>query len=532
MPRVLLSSVCKPFGERYGDAPLVRAEGGYQLMWAQGVFLSEGVTTQWGIDFIAANLEAPTVTLHYPSMRRFVAELRRGYDYVGIAFVASTLHKLIPMVRAVRRHAPDTRIVLGGYGTSLPDDELAPIADHICRGEGVAFMRELLGEPPRDGFAQPDIVQRRSIFSIPIPTGRGFVFAGLGCPNGCDFCATSHFFDRRYIPFLEDGQAIFDALLAMRRRHPGMDDFYITDEDFLLDQRRGRGFLEAVRASDLPPLSISLLSSVKALSQYEPTELVEMGVDWVWVGYEGAGAGFDKLRGRPVAELFASLRAHGINVMASMILGLDHHTPAVIRDEFEALMDMRPAMTQYMLYNLDYGTPLYERMEAAGRIRRETFDDRSRWDGTSLMFDHPAFAEGEIAAIQHDLYREDYRRLGPSVFRLTENALNGWRNLRHHPVPRVRTKAARYRRDAHRNMVILPASVPHALPHHRPWLRRLYAGLADDTGPLTLRERVLAGGVRPMIRYTKLRQRLGLFRQPPTTRLTWRVDQRSDIHSA
>ena len=67
-------------------------------------------------------------------------------------------------------------------------------------------------------------------------------------------------------------ELIFDALLAMRRRHPGMDDFYITDEDFLLDQRRGRGFLEAVRASDLPPLSISLLSSVKALSQYEPTE--------------------------------------------------------------------------------------------------------------------------------------------------------------------------------------------------------------------------------------------------------------------
>ncbi len=77
MPRkLLLSSVCKPFGEAHGDAPLVRAEGGYQLMWAQGVFLSEGTSTQWGIDFIAANLDIPTVTLHYPSMRRFIAELR------------------------------------------------------------------------------------------------------------------------------------------------------------------------------------------------------------------------------------------------------------------------------------------------------------------------------------------------------------------------------------------------------------------------------------------------------------------------
>ena len=33
----------------------------------------------------------------------------------------------------------------------------------------------------------------------------GYVFAGLGCPNGCDFCATSHYFKRRHIRFLPDG---------------------------------------------------------------------------------------------------------------------------------------------------------------------------------------------------------------------------------------------------------------------------------------------------------------------------------------
>ena len=520
--KLLMTSVCKPFGEKHGDAPLVRAEGGYQLMWAQGVFLSEGTSTQWGIDFIAANLAIPTVTLHYPSMRRFIAELRRGYDYVGIAFVASTLHKLIPMVQAVRRHAPNTEIILGGYGTSLPDEELAPLADHICRGEGVAFMRELLGEPHREGFEQPDIVQRRSIFSIPIPTGSGFVFAGLGCPNGCEFCATSYYFDRRYLPFLPDGPAVLGAIQQMRRQHPGIVNFYITDEDFLLDQARGRGFLEAIRSSDLPAVSISLLSSVKGVSQYDPVELVEMGVDWIWIGYEGTGASFDKLKGRPRAELFTDLRAHGINIMASMILGMDHHTPEVVRREFEELMALRPAMSQYMLYNLGYDTPLYERMRAEGRVREDVLADRSRWDGTSLMFHHPAFTAEALPALQRELYHAEFQRLGPSVFRMTENFLNGWVKLREHERPRVRAKAEKYRQDALRNRVILPASIGHAPAHQQPWLRALHARLVDEAGPVGAKERLLAQAVRPMIHLTKLRQRYGLWQQPRTTRGDWR----------
>ena len=50
------------------------------------------------------------------------------------------------MVALVREHAPNTKIILGGYGTVLTDEELKPYADFICREEGVGFMRRLLGE--------------------------------------------------------------------------------------------------------------------------------------------------------------------------------------------------------------------------------------------------------------------------------------------------------------------------------------------------------------------------------------------------
>ena len=157
--KLLLSSVCKPFGAKHGDGFGTSYEGSHQTMWAQGLFRPRATTTQWGIDFIAHNLEIPTTTLHYPTMKQFIREIRKGYEYIGIAFVSPVYHKMVPMVEAIRRHAPQTKVILGGYGTTLPAEKLEPYADHICRGEGVRFMRELLGENVDRPIEQPVVTQ-------------------------------------------------------------------------------------------------------------------------------------------------------------------------------------------------------------------------------------------------------------------------------------------------------------------------------------------------------------------------------------
>ena len=40
-------------------------------------------------------------------------------------------------VALIRKRSPKSKIVLGGYGTVLSDEELAPWSDYICREEGV-----------------------------------------------------------------------------------------------------------------------------------------------------------------------------------------------------------------------------------------------------------------------------------------------------------------------------------------------------------------------------------------------------------
>jgi len=65
LPRILLTSVCRPLGERHGDAPSV----GYELLYGQvtrvqGLFSPRATHVQFGLDYIAENLEGPTTVLH------------------------------------------------------------------------------------------------------------------------------------------------------------------------------------------------------------------------------------------------------------------------------------------------------------------------------------------------------------------------------------------------------------------------------------------------------------------------------------
>lgn len=280
---MLLTSVCRPLGEKYGDGPSV----GYELLFAQvtraqGLFSPRSLHVSFGLEYIAENIEVPTTVLQYPSRREFIRELKLGHDLVGISFVLGTFHRMKEQVELIRRYSPRSKIILGGYGTVLSDELLLPFSDFICREEGVGFMRRLLGEPELAmPYSHPMIVNPLTVFGRNV-SHTGVVFAGLGCPNGCDFCCTSHFFRRKHIRLLPTGADIYDVILRYMTLDPEMS-IIILDEDFLLNRKRGLEFRDCVLKSG-KALSIFCFASVRALSMYTVTEILEMGIDGVWIG--------------------------------------------------------------------------------------------------------------------------------------------------------------------------------------------------------------------------------------------------------
>ena len=529
-PRVLLTSICRPLGERYGDAPSV----GYELLYgqvtrAQGLFSPRANHVQFSAEYIAENLEAPATALHYPSRRELIRELEKGYDYVGVSFVLSTYHRMKELVTLVRKHSPSSQIILGGYGTVLSDDELAPWSDHICREEGVAFMRRLLGEAPDVPHRHPVVVSRLRIFGREV-SRTGMVFAGLGCPNGCDFCCTSHFFKRKHIKLLPTGRALFDVIQRYQKIEPGMG-IVIIDEDFLLNRKRAMELRDCVVAAGRPP-SIFAFASIKAVSQYDVTELLEMGIDGLWIGYEGTRSGYAKQVGRPVPELFRELRAHGISILTSMIVGLPYQTPEIIEEEMAGLLALEPTLCQFLIYGPTPGTPFYEQVMKEGRLHRDLADDRETYyrncTGFKAMVDHPTMSPAAIEAAQAHCFAEDIRQLGPSIFRSLDVWMNGYDRLRDSSNPILRLKAERFAIEIRRAYPLFLAGKAFVRGRQaRKRIAALETRLHAAFGPTTWSEQIHSVVAVALAAWTGITLRLGLFQHPKLQRHTFRMPEES-----
>lgn len=531
-PRLLLTSVCRPFGGP-GEGDSVGAELFHaQVTRAQGPLGLRQVIRVWALDYLAANVAAPTVTLHYPSRRELVRELRSGdYTHVGINFVVATFHKVREMVPLIREHAPGAQIVLGGYGTVLPDELLTPFADAICREEGAAFLRRLLGEPHDAPLKHPHApIPSVSVLGVQPRSVVGHVTAGLGCPNGCDFCCTSHFFDRKYVRFSSRGRDIYDALMATRERARAdgvpMSTYILIDEDFFLHHRRAREFLDCAREGGVP-LSMMGFGSVKGLSRFDAREIAEMGFDLIWNAFEGKSSGYAKQKGRPLPELYADLKSVGCAQLTSMIIGFPYQDEATIRAEHEALLALEPALMQCLIYFAFPGTPFHEQVVSEGRYREAYRDapDLRRWDGFAMHFEHPRFADpGRVEELQREIYREDFRRLGPSTLRLARVWLTGYETLRGDDNPLLAARAERLRESVR---ATLPTLWTTALFAPSRTVRERALALRRDivraTGALSRVERASEIAAPALHVASSAARKLGVLQQPGLLRTVHRL---------
>lgn len=517
-PKLLLTSVTRPFGKRHGDAFSTTAQALHQLMWAQDIFRIEDPAYHWGLDVIAANLSVPTVVLHYPSLRELAREVRKGYDYVGISFNPPTFHKLKKMIPVIRENTRGkTKIILGGHGTALRDDELEGYYDILCREEGIQFFRKLLGEPERP-FKTPPFVFKSQLFSLPLLGKTAPLFGGVGCTNGCDFCMTSHYFKKRHIRFLQSGRDVLDAMIEVKRHDPEVESFVVYDEDLLLNQQRGREFLKACRESD-ERFTISVFASVKALSQYEPTELAEMGVNSAWIGFEGMEAGYSKQQGKSYEQLFAELKSVGISPAASMIIGYDYQTVETIEREYAELLRLQPDLCQFLIYGPTRGSTLFSRLERDQRLNEIAYHLYPMMDGFTMGFSHPNISAPTMKMVARQLYRGEYHHLGPSIYRVMDTALRGYQNLKNASAPRLKIRAQMQKEFLLHGFAarrIGEVFAPNNLVRSR--LDWLYERLEKELGPAPAMQQIESYAVLPFGLWTKLKFRYHVFEQTPPRR--------------
>ena len=449
--RVLLTSVFGPYArdDEFGSRTINPMELYHnQVTRAQGAFSPRMFHRSWGIMMIQENISAPSTVLDFPTREDFARELtKHRYDVVGISSIIVNIGKVREMCRMVRRLSPGSVIVVGGHVAAIPGVEHLIDADHIVKGDGISWMRRYLGEDPEGPIRHPEIISAfgHRVMGLRLPSRRGAtaatVIPSVGCPMGCNFCTTSAFFGGKgkFLNFYETGDELFRIMSSMEA-HLKVHSFFMMDENFLLYRKRAMQLLERMQQGG-KSWDLYVFSSINAIRKYTMEELVSLGISWIWMGLESPHSAYAKLEGADTIGLTRELRGHGIKLLGSTIVGLEHHTPDNIRDDIEYAVSHATDFHQFMLYTPVPGTPLYSEMSAQGKLLDVNLADIHGQD--KFNFEHAAISREDSKKFLDWAFWRDFERNGPSLFRICRTTLEGWKRYKDHPDRRIRERFAR-----------------------------------------------------------------------------------------
>ncbi len=447
---VLLTSVFGPFAQddEFGSRAINPMELYHnQVTKAQGAFSLRRFHRSWGILMIQENISAPCTVLDFPTRQEFARELAsRQYDIVGISSIVVNVGKAREMCRMVREISPRSTIVVGGHVAAIPGVERLLDADHIVKGDGIAWMRRYLGEDETAPIRHPALSSGFDlrVMGVKIPDNAdksATIISSVGCPMGCNFCTTSAFFGGKgkVLNLYSTGEELF-RLMEEAEASRNVKSFFIMDENFLLQKQRAMDLLARMKTAG-KSWAFNIFSSANAIRKYTYEELVELGIASIWLGLESAHSGYAKLDGVDTLQLTRELREHGIVLLGSTILGLEHHTPENIGEEIEHAIAHQTDLHQFMLYTPVPGTPLYREMEEQGSLLAVDLADIHGQN--AFNFRHPAISREQSTKFLDAAFRWDFERNGPSLFRVCRTTFQGWKRYKDHPDLRVRERIRR-----------------------------------------------------------------------------------------
>ena len=529
--KVLLTSVFGPYArdDEYGSRAMNPMELYHnQVTRVQGPFSLRMFHRSWGLMLIQANIRAPCALLDFPTLDRFIREIRDNqYDIVGIGSIIPNVLKVRKMCELVRQYLSAATIVVGGHVANVPDIDERIDADIIVKGEGVRWLRRYLGEDETAPIRHPLIpsaIETRSV-GISSKDKPGNVAATLlpsvGCPIGCNFCSTSAMFGGKgnFVNFYETGEELFDVMCQLEEAMR-VQSFFVMDDNFLLHRKRALRLLELMEEHD-KAWALYVFSSAGVLESYTMEQLVALGVSWVWMGLEGKDSRYGKLRGIDTRELVGEMQSHGIRVLGSTIIGLEEHTPENIDRAIDYAVSHETEFHQFMLYTPAPGTPFYAELSAQGIMKGADEYDEGDIHGQSMFnYRHPHIPNGQEGEFIRRAFDRDFRRNGPSIARIVRTTLAGWKRHKNHPNPRIRRRIAREAGELPTVFSALISAVRLYYGKDRAVRARMAAMLRDLHEQFGLKSRLAAtiGGRYVLWKIRKEEERLagGWTREPPT----------------
>ncbi len=207
-------------------------------------------------------------------------------------------------------------------------------------------------------------------FVVPIETGRG-------CPYGCEFCTVTGFFGDS-IRF-RTNESVVEELLRLKaraRKEKGQIAVFFIDDNLAINKKRLKTLLRDIIAAGAQLPWVAQISA-NLLGDEELVDLIaDAGGKWVFIGMESIDpanmADVNKNFSRPgdYQAVLDRLAKRNIYAITSFIFGMDNDTPGVADRTLEQVNSWQPGLPVFGQLTPFPATPLYTRLEKAGRMTR------------------------------------------------------------------------------------------------------------------------------------------------------------------
>ena len=205
---------------------------------------------------------------------------------------------------------------------------------------------------------------------VPIETGRG-------CPYGCEFCTVTGFFGDS-IRF-RSNESVVEELLRLKeraRRERGQVAVFFIDDNLAINVKRVKSLLRDIISAGAQMPWVAQISA-NLLRDEELVDLIaESGGKWVFIGMESIDpanmADVNKNFSKPseYGAVLERLARRNVYAITSFIFGMDNDTVGVSERTVREIESWPPGLPVFGQLTPFPATPLYERLEKAGRLDR------------------------------------------------------------------------------------------------------------------------------------------------------------------
>jgi radical SAM superfamily enzyme YgiQ (UPF0313 family) len=201
--------------------------------------------------------------------------------------------------------------------------------------------------------------------------------SGRGCPYGCEFCTVTGFFGDS-IRFRTNKSVVDELLLlkARARSERGQIVVFFIDDNFAINVKRTKSLLRDIIAAGAQLHWVAQISA-NLLRDEELVDLIAAsGGKWIFIGMESIDpanlADVKKGFNKPgeYAAVLERLARRNVYAITSFIFGMDNDTPGVAERTLREIRNWPPGLPIFGLLTPLPATPLYKRLEAAGRLTR------------------------------------------------------------------------------------------------------------------------------------------------------------------